>query len=273
MFTPIGFYQTFGPDYDSDAQAFFDAVEGGGDTLTTTEKDATNQLVLDLKADSLWTNLRILYPFVGGTSSSTKWNLKNPEDSDAAYRITWSGTATFEAAGITGVTNFFGNTHFNTDTWTLTRYQGVYCNVDSAAGRYDMGCNRGGVGNNNVIIVEFQNNSTAYYGDGGFLTTSNSSGKGHVMGTITNSGVDGTIYLNGTSGGTNNAVGNDDFDRPMVIFADNRANGTDEVSATEFNDGRRIATIYMGDGALDSTDAGNMHDILTDFNTSLSRQA
>ena len=272
FFTPFANMATQGPSYDSDAQAFFTAVEGGGDTLTTTEKSAVNDLVLDLKADSLWSTLRILYPFVGGTSSSTKWNLINPEDSDAAYRVTWSGTATFASAGITGVTNFYGNTHFNTDTWTTNRYQGVYCNVATNGSGYDMGCNRGGVGNNNVIIVEY-GNDTAYYGDGGFLTTSNSSGKGHVMGTITNSGVDGTIYLNGTSGGTNNAVGNDDFDRPMVIFADNRANGTDEVSATEFNDGRRIATIYMGDGALDSTDAGNMHDILTDFNTALSRQA
>lgn len=273
MFIPFGYYQgTAGPAYDSDAQAFFTAVEGGGDTLTTTEKDAVNDLVVDLKADSLWTNLRILYPFVGGTSSSTKWNLMNPQNTDAAYRVTWNGTGTFASTGITGVSSFYGNTHFNTDDWTLNRYQGVYCNTATAGNGYDMGCNTGGVGNNNVIIVEYGNN-TAYYGDGGFLTTSNSSGKGNVMGTITSGGATGTIYLNGTSSGTNSAAGNDDFDRPMTIFCDNRANGTDEVSPTEFNTGRQLATIYLGDGSLDDTDASNMHDILTDFNTALSREA
>ena len=95
-----------GDAYDTDAQAFFTAVEGGGDTLTTTEKDATNQLVLDLKSDGIWTGMYAIYPFVGATSTSTKWNLKDPRDLDAAYRVSWTGTANFTADGITGTSNF-----------------------------------------------------------------------------------------------------------------------------------------------------------------------
>jgi hypothetical protein len=36
--------------YDPDAQAFFDRVTTAGGTLTTTEQNATNQLVLDMKS-------------------------------------------------------------------------------------------------------------------------------------------------------------------------------------------------------------------------------
>ena len=78
MFIPFGFMKSpvVAPVYDTDAQAFFTAVAGGGDTLTTTEKDATNQFVLDLKSAGIWTAMDLIYPFVGGTSTSTKWNLK-----------------------------------------------------------------------------------------------------------------------------------------------------------------------------------------------------
>jgi len=46
-----------GTGFDPDAQAFFTAVTGGGDTLTTTEENAINQLVLDLKSANIWTSL------------------------------------------------------------------------------------------------------------------------------------------------------------------------------------------------------------------------
>jgi hypothetical protein len=43
-----------------------------------------------------------IYPFVGGTATTPKYNLKNPADTDAAYRISFSGGWTHSsAAGIT----------------------------------------------------------------------------------------------------------------------------------------------------------------------------
>ena len=52
--------------YDADAQAFFDRVTTAGGTLTTTEKNATNQLVLDMKSAGIWTSMKAIYPMVGG---------------------------------------------------------------------------------------------------------------------------------------------------------------------------------------------------------------
>ena len=53
----------------------------------------------DLKGYGLWTKMKAIYPFVGGTATTHKWNLKDPRDSDAAFRLTFSGGWTHSANG------------------------------------------------------------------------------------------------------------------------------------------------------------------------------
>lgn len=84
------------PKYDADAIVFFNANTG----LSTTQKDAVNKLVLDIKAVSgLWAKMKAIYPMVGGTAAAHKWNLKDPRDLDAAYRLTFSGGWTHSSTG------------------------------------------------------------------------------------------------------------------------------------------------------------------------------
>ena len=268
---------TSAPVYDTDAQAFFTAVEGGGDTLTTTEKDATNQFVLDLKSAAIWSKMNVIYPFVGGTATSTKWNLSDPQDTDAAFRITWQNPSNgvFSANGVQGDNaTFAGNTHYNPFVqWNgAARHISVYCNQSTNTSGYDMGANQAGVGNNNVLIVEFSNN-TSYVGFGGFVTATNTPGDGNVIGTY-----DSTLsprvvqYLNGSNVATATTTPTD-YNRPIAIFADNRGTGVNDFnpfSASYTN--RRNATYTIGDH-LDATEASDLYDALTTFNTSLSRQA
>ena len=47
--------------FDADALAFFARVTAAGGSLSLTEKTATNQLVLDLKANGLWTPMNGIY--------------------------------------------------------------------------------------------------------------------------------------------------------------------------------------------------------------------
>jgi hypothetical protein len=92
--------------YDDDAQAFFNRVTAAGGTLTSTEKDAVNQLVLDLKANSIWTSMLAIYPMVGASAASCAQNLVS-----SSYTGTFSGGWTFVSTGITGNgTNTFMNT-------------------------------------------------------------------------------------------------------------------------------------------------------------------
>jgi hypothetical protein len=95
---------------DPDAQAFITAAG----ITDATQKDAVNQLVVDLKGYSIWTKMKALYPFVGGTASTHKWNLKDPRDLDAAFRLVFSGGITHSSGGIQGNgVNGYYNTNFN----------------------------------------------------------------------------------------------------------------------------------------------------------------
>jgi hypothetical protein len=86
--------------YDPDAQAFFTAESAAGVTLTPTQKTAVNNLVLNLKAANIWTKFKALYPVVGGTATAHKFNLKNPADTDAAFRLVFTGGWTHSSNGM-----------------------------------------------------------------------------------------------------------------------------------------------------------------------------
>ena len=88
---------------DADAQAF---VTNAG-IVDQVEANAINNLVIGLKADSLWTKMKAVYPFVGGTSTSHSYNLRNT----AQYQINWNGGWTWNSNGVTGNgVNGWGNT-------------------------------------------------------------------------------------------------------------------------------------------------------------------
>lgn len=79
--------------------------------------DAIDGLITDIKDAGLWSDLQAFYPFIGGTASTHKWNLKDPRDLDAAFRIDWFGGLTHDRFGITGnALNGYGNTHITPST-------------------------------------------------------------------------------------------------------------------------------------------------------------
>jgi hypothetical protein len=113
---------------DPDVLAFV-AASGVTDN---TQKSAVNTLVTSLKGYSIWTKLNAIYPFVGGTASTHKWNLKDPRDLDAAYRLSFSGGWTHNGNGITGNgTDAYGETYYNAQPINTL---GVYTRTSGTAG-------------------------------------------------------------------------------------------------------------------------------------------
>jgi len=101
---------------DPDVQAFIDAIVNDGGSLTAVEEDALNTMVESLKTELLWSEFYALYPIVGGTSTTHKYNLKDPQDTDAAFRLTFNGGITHSSTGMLGNgTNGYANTHFTPD--------------------------------------------------------------------------------------------------------------------------------------------------------------
>lgn len=76
--------------------------------------DALDVFVTTLKDNSLWTRFDAIYPFVGGTVFTHKFNLKNPLDSNAAFRLLFTGGFTHNSNGITpnGI-NAYANTYYD----------------------------------------------------------------------------------------------------------------------------------------------------------------
>ena len=83
---------------DPDAQAFITAAA----ITNPTQQAAINTLVVDLKGYSIWTKFSAIYPFVGGTATTHKFNLKNPLDTNAAFRLVFTGGWTHSSNGILG---------------------------------------------------------------------------------------------------------------------------------------------------------------------------
>jgi len=78
---------------------------------------AINYLTFSLKVNGLWTKLNAIYPFVGGTAATHKFNLKNPADTDAAFRLSFVGGWTHSSTGaLPNGTNAVANTFFNAAT-------------------------------------------------------------------------------------------------------------------------------------------------------------
>lgn len=94
---------------DPDAEAFLLATAITDPTITT----AINNLVVGMKADGIWSKMQAIYPFVGGTATTHKFNLKNPVDSNAAFRLVFNGGWFHNSDGVlpNGV-NGYANTFF-----------------------------------------------------------------------------------------------------------------------------------------------------------------
>jgi len=165
--------------YDVNAQLFIDAVP----TLDLINKNAINQLVLDLKSYGLWTKLISINPKAGATASEHKWNLKDPRDLDVAYRHIYTGGWVHSALGIkSNITDTLANTFLNPSALGLTGNiaMGVYVTqaFENFGDKYLMG---GHSGINNFFAIQKGGDTTLTaiaYSSGAIAKTVPSNAKG-----------------------------------------------------------------------------------------------
>jgi len=252
---------------DPDAQAFFDAITTAGGSLTSTEETAVNDLVVDLKGYGLWNTFDAFYPYVGGTSTSTKFNLLDPQDTNGAFRITWSGLVSFSSLGVKANNNGGGNTYLNPQTLGYTAMtMGTYINqgfAEAINGDYDMG-GYDGV-DDFMITLGFTNNITKYvnYNTNQYKTTNSGVyDRGLLLGqndgTITQLYQDNTQLISTaqTFGSCNMTIG---------IGCSYRSTGTADPS------NRGYSVSFIGGTALSPTQITNLNTSINTFNTTLSR--
>lgn len=263
---------------DTDVLAF---VAASGIT-DNTQRSAVNTLVTSLKGYSIWTKLNAIYPFVGGTASTHKWNLKDPRDLDAAYRLSFSGGWTHNANGITGNgTNALANTFYGTSTInTIGAYNRTATTNLTLLGATFTGIDSEDIQTNPIGLVLKSNNMSV-----GFVGNTLSAGTPIPAGiTVSRTAGDGAtavkVYRNGTQNSTGN---NNDWIQaiqagvpPMIIGARRQDdyNYVGELLATTYTDHStaNIALAFMGNTALTGTEVANLNTAIVAYQTTLGRQ-
>ncbi len=242
--------------YDSDAQAFFTA-SGLSDIG---QQEAVSDLVIALKAAGVWTKCNAIYPIVGGSAALHKWNLKNPADTNGAFRLVFTGTWTHSSNGM--VTNgsypSYANT-FLTPSTTLTLndvHMSVYARNNTNTGN-DMGAHSNA--NTKVMYMatrysgNFQTLIGQSAGGGEDISVSNADSSGFYVSTRRSSS-DEEAYKNGSSIGTNTTTATGTRPEVSIFIGDRNFDGSalGEVST------RQYAFASIGAGLTDTEDA-DMH--------------
>jgi PKD repeat protein len=222
--------------FDPDALAFFLATG----ITNSTQQTAVNQLVIDLKANSLWTNMNAIYPFVGGTANTHKYNLKDPRDLDAAFRLEYRvGTITHNSNGIT-FSGGYACTFCVPGTSVLNRSYGEYIRQafnDDWSGSF--------IGQ----VLGFKVNPTPQitaYGVNNLVGGGPSISYGYLTTSIVNS-TEGYLLNNSTISYTNSTVGNDPVPGVMYICALNTGTSS---SGSPFGGPaqRTLSFAHLGEG-------------------------
>jgi hypothetical protein len=248
---------------DADAQAF---VTNAG-IVDQVEANAINNLVIGMKADGLWTKMKGLWPFVGSTASQHKWNLKDPRDLDAAFRLVFNGGGTHSVNGyLPNGTNAYANT-FLTPSTSLTlnnSHLSFYSRTNTTVNGVSIGSFNNVFTSANQIQVRWTDGNL--YGtidNATALTVPNTDSIGNYIVTRTANNVI-KAFKNNSLIVSNNALSVTLNSRSLFIGARNEG-------LAVLYDNRQCAFASIGDGLTD-TEAANFYTRVQNFNTALARQ-
>lgn len=252
------------PSIDPDAQAFITAAS----ITDPTQQTAVNDLVVSMKGYGIWTKMKAIYPMVGGTASQHKFNLKNPLDTDAAFRLVFNGGWTHSANGATpNGTNAWANS-FLTPSTSLTinnTHLSVYSRSSSGSG-IDIGATSVTDALNLFLAQSYFLNfyADSYSSSSRFTMSGQTLGQLTISRTATNSFK--AFKNNSQIGSTITSTSGTLPTWPIYIGANNR----DNVSVIGYSP-RELAFSSIGDGLTD-TNVANLYTAVQAFNTTLGRQ-
>ena len=236
----------------------------------TTILNALNTFDTGLISNGLDTKMKAVYPFVGGTSTTCKYNFMNAVDTNAAFRLQFNGGLYFSTTGVQGGgVNGYANTYFTGSNWNNinNNSMGIYTRTTQGAlSQCDIG----------AFSVPYSNNFLAsYYSDSKFyavingvdnssnLTYTNTESKGFYIANRTSSTVL-NGWKNGTKIGTNTVAPVNLLNVPLYLFAYSNQGSPQLISTKE------LQFAFMGDG-LSDTEASNLSTLVHNMQTTLGR--
>lgn len=252
---------------DRDALAFLEAAQ----IYNTNQQRAIVNLVRSLKRVGLWSKMKAIYPFVGGTASAHKWNLKDPRDVDAAFRLTFSGGWTHSANGADpNGTNGYADTFITPNVALLqnSTHASYYSRQDTSNTGVVIGCENSTSAVNAILIQPDFSGITYTIINGNivpnnFISFADTNGASFYIASR-NSATQHAAYKNGTLQASQNANSTGLANTKIVLGAYIRS------SIVQFYTDKECAFATIGDGLTD-TDATNLYNIVDLYQKRLGR--
>jgi hypothetical protein len=253
---------------DPDAVAFLNA-QGNTDAK---EKYALNRLVVDLKQAGIWTKYKAIYPFLGSTAAFHKWNLKDPRDLDAAFRLVFFGGWTHTSNGaLPNGTNAYADTKLNINSnLTITdNHISFYARTNNQNDAFGSEIGQNNAYGTGLQIISLRTRSAQLGGNqyytigednGAVFTTTN--GLGFVLGVSSSISIR-KVFQNGTQNGISTNINNGSLvnANALICRGDNVTNySKNECAFSSFGD------------SLTNAEVLNYYNIVQRFQTTLGRQ-
>jgi hypothetical protein len=217
-----------------------------------------------MKNYGIWNEMHAVYPFVGGTAETNKWNLKDT----GSFIITASGNWNYSSNGVSS--SNVNNDYLNTDFFVTTSNDlslGIYSRTESSASGYDMGSTTPQSGGEQLGLIAKYPNGEFYWGiptQIGGVTTPVTSSLGFFQASrVSDTNLVGWVNEYATGSNTNGATPKDY--RALWIGNINNVIGQQDPSD------RQYAYAYIGKG-LSAQQLSDYNTLVQQFQQSLSRK-
>lgn len=247
---------------DPDASRFIDAVKPFDNV---NKPEAIFELVKGLKQIGCWHTSQAFWPMYGGTAGAHKFNLFNPEDSNAAFRLTFVNNPIHNTYGMqpNGTTQY-AITYYNPAIHGIANNTcwGLYSRSNINATVIDMGC----AINTNRHQLTYLGANPLYrcYSLTDQLNTIGSNTTGLLIGNRASANYLAT-YRNGAKLGQNiNTVISDPVNLAIVLMASNNSGLIQNYSQ------RQLAIAFAIHGISD-TQALQLYNVVQNYQLALGR--
>jgi hypothetical protein len=228
---------------------------------------AINQLVIDLLNNNLLSKFYAIYPFVGGSAFTCKFNLINSLDTNEAFRLNFVGGWTFSSNGAlpNGVNSyadsFFSNRLFN----NINNSFGVYSRTNNIITGTSIGAVDSAFIGHSIALKNTDNNT--YFNNSDFVLNGNANFVTDTRGFFSVNRISSTqkiIYRNGINIRSSNFGIANYSGLNMFIGARNNNN------TPALFDNKELSLAYLSDG-FTPAEALIFYNIVQAFQTNLSR--
>jgi hypothetical protein len=224
---------------------------------------ALNTFDLGLISNGLDTKMKAVYPFVGGTSSTHKYNFINSADSNSAYRLLFSGGMTHSSNGVLlGGTNGYAETYIQPSTALSLNntHVSVYSRTNNSSAVFDVCASN---------ASNYSPDMAINYGG----TTYFQVNQAFSYSTYTDGSSSGMRIINRTSSTTEKLFKNNSLVATITKSSSGLSSGN--IHLGRFHDGtiwsnRQYAFMSVGDGLTDA-EALAFYNLVQDMQTTLAR--